>query len=170
MNEIGLNNLVEKLESVFLNILYLKPEERLVAPNINHLTDIKDILNQIFPENPCTMAIYTLNNDKQFFGITVNPAMTSSEALTILTTDEKMKLNKYQIEFDSKLFDFNLDAKELTAITLHEVASMVDSYEVIDTVRALIDLHVISNDDVINIRDSVNYSQLIIYAFPSSLL
>ena len=39
---------LEKLESVFLNILYLKPEERLITPTVNHLTDIKNILNEIF--------------------------------------------------------------------------------------------------------------------------
>ena len=164
MNEFVLNEVIDKLESVFLNILYLKPEERLVTPNISHLTDIKNALNEIFKENSCTDVMYTNNTDKQFFGIHINPIMSANDALTILTTDEKIKFNKYQVELDSKLFDLDLSAIEITATLLHEISAMVDSYEVVDQVRALIDLYVLSEDDVISIRDSVNYSQLIIYA------
>lgn len=169
MNEFVFGEAIDNLESVFLNVLYLKPEERLVAPNISHLSDIKEILNKIFTENSCTDVLYTLNTDKQFFGIKVNPLMNANDALIILATDEKIKFNKYQVEIDSKLFDVNLSAKEITALLLHEVSSMIDSYEVIDQVRALIDMYVLNEDDVISIRDSVNYSQLIIYALKDTL-
>lgn len=164
MNEFTLNELIDKLESVFLNILYLKPEERMVTPAISHLTDIKNILNEIFKDNSCTEVMYTLNTDKQFFGVHIDPTMTASDALTILATDEKIKFNKYRVELDSKLFDLELSGSEIIAILLHEISSMVDSYEVVDKVRALIDLYLLSEDDVIYIRDSANYSQLIIYA------
>ena len=60
---------IEKLESVFLNILYLKPEERVVSPNMSTLGDLKSVLNQIFNENICVDVSYTLNTDKPFFGI-----------------------------------------------------------------------------------------------------
>ena len=46
---------------------------------------------------------------------------------------------------------------------------MMDSFDVIEQVRVLIDLYVLSDDDVISIRDSVNYSQLIIYALKETL-
>ena len=169
MNEFALKESVEKLESIFLNILYLKPEERLVAPNITHLTDIKNALNEIMPDCVCVDVSYTFNTDKQFFGIHINPYMSASDAIAILTSDERIKLSKYQMEIDSKLFDLGLTEEELTAYVLHEITSMIDSYEVIDNVRAIIDLHLLSNDDVINIRDSVNYSQLIIFALKDTL-
>lgn len=168
MNEFALNENVEKLESVFLSILYLKPEERLVAPNISHLSQIKEILNNIFSDITCTEASYSLNTDKIFFGIKINPVMTSTDAMIILTTDDPVNIGKYQIEFDSKLFDIGLTAEELTSFVLFEISSMMSS-ECINNTRALIDLHILSNDDVIQIRDSVNYSQLIIYALKDTM-
>ena len=161
---------IDKLESVFLNIIRLKPEERLIAPNISHLTDIKTALNDIFEgECNCLDVLYSHNTDKPFFGITVNPKMTAAEALTILTTDEKIKLSEYQLELDSKLFEIGLDAEEVTATVLYEISSMMNSYEAIDQVRALVDYYLLSEDDVINIRNSANYCQLIIYALKDTL-
>ena len=168
MNEFTLNEIVEKLESVFLNILYLKPEEQIVAPNTNHLNDIKLHLNEIMP-NSCVDVLYTLNTDKQFFGIKVNPVLSAQDALTIVATDEKFKLSKYQVELDSKLFDLGLTEYEIVALLLHDIFSMIDSYEIIDEVRCLFDLHVLAQDDIISIRDSVNYSQLIIFALKDTL-
>ena len=39
----------------------------------------------------------------------------------------------------------------------------------IDHVRELIDIHVLSEDDVVQIRDSINYNQLIVYAIKDTL-
>lgn len=168
-NELALSNHVEKTESVFLNIVCNRSEEKLIAPNINQLTDIKNCLNNILPDAECTDVMYTLNTDKEFFGIKVNPIINPSDALTIILTDERVKLNKYQIEFDSKLFSIGLTEEEIVAILLHEVSSMIDSYEAIDNVRALVDLHLLSGKDIISIRDSVNYSQLIVFAVKDTL-
>ena len=160
---------VEKLESVFVNILYLKPEDRVVAPNMSNLADLRTIINSIFDENKCLDVLYTLNTDKQFFGIRINPAMSASDATVILSTDEKVRLVNYQIEFDSKLFDIGLSGDELVAITIYEIASMMDNTEIFDNLRALIDCNVVTNDDVISIRDSVNYAQLIIFAIKATM-
>ena len=160
---------VEKLESVFVNILYLKPEDRVVAPNMTNLADLRTIINSIFDENKCLDVLYTLNTDKQFFGIRINPAMSTSDATVILSTDEKVRLVNYQIEFDSKLFDIGLTGEELVAITIYEIASMMDNTEIFDNLRALIDCNVVTNDDVISIRDSVNYAQLIIFAIKDTM-
>ena len=160
---------VEKLESVFLNILYLKPEDRLVSPDIHILNDLKDVLNSIFDTNKCINIVYTLNTDKQFFGIRINPNMSPADATIILSSDERVKLNKYQIEFDSKLFGMGLTSEELTAITIFEIASIMDTPEIFDRLRATIDSTIVKSDDVINIRDSVNYAQLIIFALKDTL-
>ena len=160
---------VEKLESVFVNILYFKPEDRVVAPNMTNLADLRTIINSIFDENKCLDVLYTLNTDKQFFGIRINPAMSASDATVILSTDEKVRLVNYQIEFDSKLFDIGLSGDELVAITIYEIASMMDNTEIFDNLRALIDCNVVTNDDVISIRDSVNYAQLIIFAIKDTM-
>ena len=160
---------IEKLESTFLNILYMKPEDRIVAPTMNSLNDLKDVLNSIFDENTCMNVIYTINTDKQFFGIRINPFMNASDAAIILTSDEKVKLNKYQIEFDSKLFEIGLSESELAAVTIFEVSSMMDSYDIFDRIRAIIDTGILNNEVVINIRDSVNAAQLMIFAIKDTM-
>ena len=169
MNIEFLNEKVEKLESVFTNILYLKPEERVVAPNISNLDDLRVILNSIFDDNKCLDVLYTQNTDKQFFGIKINPSINSSDSVIILSTDEKVKLINYQIEFDSKLFEIGLTSEELAAITIYEVSSMMDSTVLFDNLRALIDYNIISNDDILSIRDSVNYANLIIFAIKDTI-
>lgn len=169
MNVEYLSDKVERLQSVISNILYLKPEDRLINPHINNLEDLIVILNEIFDENKCTGVTYTLNTDKPFFGIRVFPAMNGNDALTILTTEEKVKLVNYEIEFDSKLFDIGLDSSELAAVVLFEIASMMDNNQIFDVLRSHVDTYLITNDDVINIRNSANYSQLITFGIKDSL-
>lgn len=160
---------IEKLESVFLNILYLKPEDRVINPDMSILGDLKTAINSIFDDNVCINVIYTNNTDKQFFGIRINPNMSPSDATIILATDEKVKLNKYQIEFDSKLFDIGLNETELAAVTIYEISSMMDDYDLFDKIRLEVDKIMLSNEDIVHIRESVNYAQLIIFAIKDTL-
>ena len=71
-NEIALSNAVENLVKVMNKILYLRPEERLIAPNASHLGEIKENLNIIFNTAKCLDVLYTLNTDKLYFGLLVN--------------------------------------------------------------------------------------------------
>lgn len=160
---------IEKLESVFLNILYLKPEDRVINPDMSILSDLKAAINAIFDDNKCINVLYTNNTDKQFFGIRINPNMSPSDAAIILTTDEKVKLNKYQIEFDSKLFDIGLNETELAAVTIYEISSMMDDYDIFDKIRLEVDKIMLRNEDIVHIRESVNYAQLIIFALKDTL-
>ena len=169
MNEFALEENVDKLKSAILNLIYLKSEERLITPNIINLDDIKECLNNIFKDNSCTDVLFTNNTDKPFFGIHINPLISSTDAITIIATDEKVKICKYQIEFDSKLFSLDLSVEEIIAYILFEISSMMNSDKSINDVRALFDLYALSNDDILNLRDSVNYSQLIIYALKDTL-
>jgi len=169
MNIEYLSDKVEKVESIFNNILYLKPEDRIISPQANVVDDLKTILNEIFDENKCTDILFTLNTDKPFFAINVVPSMNGSDALTILTTDENIRLVNYQIEFDSKLFNIGLDSAELTALLLFEINSMMCNNEIFEKLRLLIDIKLLSIDDVIRIRESANYAQLMIFAVKDTL-
>lgn len=152
-----------------MNIQYLKPEERIITPTINHLDDFRSILNTLFKDNKCVEILYTLNTDKPFFGIKVDPVLTPTDSLAILASDDKMKLGNYKVEFDSKLFDLNLTADEFAAVLIHEISSLMDSYEIIDEARSIIDLYLLSSDDVIKLRDSVIYTQIITYGIKDTL-
>lgn len=160
---------VERLESVFNNILYMKPEDRIIRPNMNTMAELRDAINNIFTDNSCTDVLYTHNTDKQFFGIRVVPAMSASDALVILTTDSQIMLNKYAVEFDSKLFDIGLDESELTALVIYEISAMMDNPQIFEDLRGYVDYNLISNDDIVSIRGSVNAAQLVIFAIKDTM-
>ena len=164
-----LNERVDKLRSVFLNILYMNPEERVVNPSMTILSDLREAINGVINQNVCIDASYTINYDHPFFGIRISPNMSPTDAVVILSTDDEVKLNKYQIEFDSKLFEVGLTADEITALTIYEVSSMMDSSEIFDEIRRAIDFKLITMDDVWKIRDSVNYAQLVIFALKDTM-
>ena len=96
-NNISLNPMMsfsERLDSIFLNILSSGNQERLIRPDLLILEDLKSVLNRYLPDMSCKKVIFTLNTDKQFFGIKVQPILTSSDALDILLTEEKVKLKE----------------------------------------------------------------------------
>lgn len=169
MNELAMNSCIEELESVFTNIRFSNYDNDGVINPSGYLDQIKDSLNKIF-ENKivCTDIFYTLNTDKEYFGIIVNPAIDSVNAIKIFATDEDVVLNKYQLELDSKLFNLGLSSTELVAMIIYEISSMMSEGTISET-RAMIDLHVLSEDDIIHIRDSVNYCQLITYALKDTM-
>lgn len=152
----------ERINSIFLNILSGN-EEHLIRPSASILGDLKNVLNGYLQGINCKDIIFTLNTDKPFFGIKVQPVLNSSDALNILLTDEKMKLKDYNVELDSKLFSVSLDSDELTAYLIHEITSMMGSYNIVDQARSYIDISLLNDDSYIKIRDSVNYSQLFIF-------
>lgn len=152
----------ERINSIFLNILSGN-EEHLIRPSASILGDLKNVLNGYLQGINCKDIIFTLNTDKPFFGIKVQPVLNSSDALNILLTDEKMKLKDYNVELDSKLFSVSLDSDELTAYLIHEITAMMGSYNIVDQARSYIDISLLNDDTYIKIRDSVNYSQLFIF-------
>lgn len=160
---------VELLMNAFNNILFLTPEELVVTPTRNNLNEIASCLNRIFPENKCVDVLYTNNYDKLYFGIRVNPVITPADMINIIGNDEKFKLGNYKLEFDSKLFNMNLSPQELTAYTLYEVSSMVNSYQIIDDLRVAIDLNMTANDDTVYLKESAHYAQLVIFAIKDAL-
>lgn len=159
----------EKLESIFLNIRYTKSEDRIINPTLTDLEDLKSTLNLLFDENECTSVIFTINTDKQMFGIRINPDINSKDAMTIMFAEDRVKLSRYKIELDSKLFELDLDEAELASLIIFEISSMVADYSTIDNLRAIIDSKLLSDNDVLNLRESVNYAQLVIFAIKDTM-
>ena len=160
---------VEKLESVFANILYLKPEASIVSPTVPNLEDLSAAINAIFTDNKCIGVHYTLNTDKPFFGVRISPAISAADTSIILVTDEPIKLVRYEIEFDSKLFEIGLDKSELAALTLFEISSIMDNPQIFDDLRAYIDFSIVNNEDLASIRANINAAQLIIFGIKDTM-
>ena len=160
---------VEKLESVFANILYLKPEASIVSPTVPNLEDLTMAIDSIFTDNKCIGVHYTLNTDKPFFGIRISPVISAGDTSVILVTDEPIKLVKYELEFDSKLFEIGLDKSELAALTLFEISSMMDSPQIFEDLRSYVDFSIINGEDLASIRANVNAAQLIIFGIKDTM-
>ena len=171
MDVFDISNIEERIESIFLSIIYNKPEDTLVTPSLSLLEDMKNELNNLFRESGivCTNIIYTNNTDKPFFGVMVNPAISAADSMIIIATDEPVKLKNYQVELDSKLFNLGLEASELAATLIYEISSMMCDNGAIENTRAIVDLNSLRDDDVIYLRDSANYAQLVIYALKDTL-
>ena len=128
--------------------------------NIQHDKDvdknIRLIENSIKREFDIKTSITIIENDKQFFGMCVYPAISEMEMLTtalLNNSDENKKLNfknlekihadimdrsTIMIEVDSiLLYDHNLNATagEITAILLHEIGHIIASNSTVNKMR-----------------------------------
>lgn len=168
MNEVSIEEKVDRLVTVITNIINIDGTDRITKPKNYNLTELKDAINDIITNTHCTDIIYTLNTDKPYFGVIVDPAMTADNAISIIATDDVVTIDKYKVELDSKLFTIGLTGEEIAAVLLFEISSMM-SENSIKEARALVDLYLASEYDTINIRSSANYSQLIIYALKDTL-
>lgn len=141
-------------------------------PTSSMLNELKKQLNRAFPDCECLQVLYTDNQDKLFFGMCCYPDLTDAQVKTIIQEDEPVRITKYILEIDSKLFDpiLNLSAKELTAIVMHEVGHMTNTSNPADEVRNAIDMYLTKNDDVLKLTDSANYTYILKYAIQDTLL
>ena len=170
MNEYNLTENFEHLVSAFgyMTSSYTDDENN-IHPKLSTLDDIAGILNNIFEGTKCKQVLFTQNLDNAFFGIRVNPEIHKDTIITIISTSDQVTFRNYSVEIDSKVLDAQLTDQELAAYMLYEISSMIVSNEIIDKLRSYIDVYLTSADDVISIRDSVHYYQLLIYAIKDTL-
>jgi hypothetical protein len=84
--------------------------------------------------------------------------------------DKPVRIEKYYVEIDSKLIDnMNLSKEELTAVILHEVGHLVNDSSPIDEVRHAIDDYMKSTGDVLSIKDSIHFNEVLAYAVKDTL-
>lgn len=140
-----------------------------VTPGL--LVDLRNELNLFFRDSKCKEVIYTNNTDKLFFGMAVMPVIKADNVYDILQTDEPYRVSEYYLELDSKLFGqmLNLNARELTAVILHEVGHMVKDTTPMNTVRNNIDVYLLKNHENIKISDSIHYKEILAYGLKDAL-
>lgn len=134
------------------------------------LRRIKTELNRFFKDSICKDVIYTKNTDKLFFGMCVIPVINSEQVTTILLSDEKVRIQSYYVEIDSKLIDLQLSKKELTACILHEVGHMVNDATPVDELRKNLDVYNAQTDGVMSIGNIGRNVDFIKYGIKDSLM
>lgn len=134
-------------------------------------TEMINNLNKIFEEKECLDIIITNNIDNIPFGIIVNPTITNMDLIGILVDDttDVSCFTRYTVEIDSNLFtQLGLTADELAFYITYNIYAMTCT-TTMDTIKEIIDLIVGSTNEDINIRNSVNYSQILIFGIKTTL-
>ena len=137
-------------------------------PNSHNLNNLKDELNKFFKDSTCKEIIYTLNTDKMFFGMSVLPVIDSNMVAKSITSDEKIRIIGYYLEFDSKLFDL-LTTRELVAVLLHEVGHMVNDSRPMQIVSDGLNLQLARKNENITRLSDVEFKELMVFAYSNSL-
>jgi hypothetical protein len=128
---------------------------------------IREVLGKIFEDYECTSVITTNNTDNIIFGVNVNPTITDSDLMNIIVGTDPVQLTRYAVEIDLKIC-INLTEVEIAAYLVDEVANTMDP-GAIEKVRGLLDLLLADQDETIDIRQSVNYSQLLTFGIKDTL-
>jgi len=135
------------------------------------LNQIKYELNKFFKDSKCLDVIFTRNTDKLFFGMCVMPVVKEDDVMEIMTGDNKLRINSYYLEIDSKILDpiLNLSANELTATILHEVGHIVNDATPVEEVRNGLASYLATNDEALILSSAIQYQQILAYGIKDSL-
>lgn len=100
-------------------------------------------LNKFFKDSNCVEIIYT-QNDQLFFGMSVYPMMTPEMIDAVLTSSNKIRIDRYKLEIDSKIFDpmLMLTPEEILAIVLHECGHVINDSSIIEQMRDVIHVYI----------------------------
>ena len=143
-----------------------------MGPSASKLSDLQSELNKLFKMSYCESVIYTKNTDKPFFGMCVMPTLTQVDFNRVFLNNEPsdMATKKYFLELDSKLFDIDLNNKELTAILLHELGHVAFEIErAMEEVSKAMCLYLQKNNDTVDIKKSIEFKDLLIFGVKDAL-
>ena len=150
---------ISRIRNIFSRMIALD-----TFPNNSILTELQKEINAFFTHANCKGVIYTRNTDNLFFGMIVMPVFNNQTTMDIIMNNNPIVVTDYYLEIDSKLFNIDLTADELTAVLLHEIGHMVLDDVPVKKVRSAIDRYFTKNDKTINLKSSAQYTQLLNYA------
>lgn len=130
---------------------------------------IKEEVNKFFNDSICKDIIFTLNTDKPFFGIIVMPNVNSENCVGILMDDSKFRVNDYIVEIDSRILNIGLSAKELTAVLIYEIGSMVNDSQPAEDLRNAVNVYLQEFEMHLIITKSIQYRDILCYGIKDSL-
>ena len=138
--------------------------------NKHTVKSLERSLNQFFTDSECKEVIFTENLSKPFFGMCVYVILDSKTTQDILTDDDSVRLSKYVVEIDSKIFtEKNLTTKEATACLLHEIGHVVNDSYPVNVIRQAIDSYMVETKQNIKYVDSSAYWNFLSYGIQDSI-
>lgn len=161
--QVFLNKLGE-IQKVFVD---MKSANKLTN---DHMIELRKALNGFFKGAKCNIVYYSENN-KLFYGMEVIPYIKDNDVEEILFSSNKKRINAYDIDIDSKLFDpmLNLSANELTAVILHEVGHLTNNTEPVEKLRKCVDSYLANNNTYIILSPAKQYKQILAFGIKDGL-
>lgn len=156
---------ISNIEKIFSRLI-----ESDTFPTKSQLVDLQKELNKFFTEANCLGVLYTRNTDNLFFGMCVMPVLSNEDTLDIVANNNSVRVKKYYLELDSKLFTIDLTTREMTAIVLHEIGHLVMDDTPAKQVRFAIDKYFAQKDQTINLKNSAQYAQLLAFGVKDSMI
>lgn len=151
----------------FTELVNLLTEVKTAYDNGTDLNDtnyngrIATVINKIFGEGSCYSVYLTNNIDRPLFGVRVNPIISQDEAIKTIFTDENISYKTFSLEIDLSLFK-TYDATEVAAYVVEDIASLMNP-EIINSVRALMDLAMVGEGKEYDVQNSIAYTQILIF-------
>lgn len=137
-----------------------------IKERINIIISSSDISNKAI----CRNFYYTKNYDKLPFGCIVTPIFNQGDVVNILLGDDNIKISEYNVEIDSKLFDYGLSNDQIVEVIMYNIFHLVNGKEPIDRVREAIDAYFANNDSYLIIKDSIQYEAILEFGFIDALV
>lgn len=128
---------------------------------------VREYINKIFEEYSCNSVIFTNNTDKLSFGIRVNPTITDNDLLKIIIDDNDLNHSNFTLEIDLSIFNY-LNGVEVASYIVEEIATIMNP-NTINNVRAVLDYILSKEDTSIEIRQSINYSQILTFGIKDTI-
>lgn len=128
---------------------------------IDDIKAVKNALNAFFmPKAKCTNFVYTVNTDKLPFGCVIFPNFNGRLSSFLIDRDIK-RFEEYEIEIDSKMFDYGLTDEEIAQVMIYNIHHMTDDATPLERLEEQIDLYFMETDNNIKIRSSLQYNAIL---------
>ena len=129
--------------------------------------EIATTLDSIISDKQCADVQITTNVDNTLFGVYVNPTISNVDLMDILIGDDPCTINRYRVEIDSKIFSI-LDPTEIAAYILYNIEATTGE-AAIRFIQFYIDKFMTSKEDNIDIKNSINYSNILIFGIKDAI-
>ena len=128
----------------------------------SYVGEIKRSLDKIFGDtSKCMTVIYNVNTDKLPFGCIVFPVLIPGSFNNFMLTGEPIKFTSYEVEIDSKMFDYGLTDEEVSSVVLYNIYHLLKETNSCDRIRAAIDDFFTDEDKNLSIKDSIQYQTIL---------
>ena len=132
--------------------------------NQEDLVAVKEALNSIFLKDAtCDNFVYTINTDKVPFGCIVMPKLGADTINNIMVVGDPIRFTSYEIEIDSKMFDYGLSNEDVTAVMLYNIYHLICDFTPCRRVREMIDAWLTNRGTNIVIKDSIQFQAILAF-------